>query len=329
MSDREVPRIFVSYAQDSPEHMEEVRELATFLRSRMGLDVHLDRWYENKRRNWSAWAARHLAEADFILVIASPGYKRRADGGAQPDEGRGAQFEAAIIRDNVTRNLREETERVLPVVLPGRSIDDIPTFLNPYSTTRFHISEYTEAGMGLLIAAITGQGQYPMPERGQWRGGIADRNGSAAARPEVLVANGLPWLAHSSDVRPDIARIDGLDYKASIVLRPTAFTTEARSFVEVDLGGNYRRLTSVVGVPDDAIDPFQVGHFRVHLDGSPRAELKAAMGKPGTVSVDVTGALRLRLEMYRPATSVSPLLSGNGGRSGRLPELAWGNPTLV
>jgi hypothetical protein len=99
----------------------------------------------------------------------------------------------------------------------------------------------------------------------------------------------------------------------------------------VDLGGAYQRLTSVVGVLDDAAEVFQVGHFRVCVDGEPQPESKAALGKPATVDVDVTGALRLRLEMYRPGTTASPLLSGRpatGGESSRLPELGWGNPTL-
>jgi hypothetical protein len=334
MSDREAPRVFITYAHDSPEHKDRVLRFATFLRAEIGLDVHLDRWYDNKRRDWSAWATEHLTDADFILLIASPEYKRRADGAAPPNEGRGAQFEAAIIRDNLTRNLRRETERVLPVIFPGRSIEDIPTFLNAYSATRFEVDEFTEEGVSGLLAAIAGHGQYPMPERGQWRGATENAPAGAVdtrARPRVLLANGLRWLARSTDVRPGEARINGVRYDDSIVLRPTSFTAEARGFVEVDLGQVYRRMTAVVGVLDDATEAFQVGHFRVYLDGSPQPESRAALGKPGTVEVDVTGALRLRLEMYRPAVPTSPLLAATpatSGRPSRLPELAWGNPTL-
>jgi hypothetical protein len=101
--------------------------------------------------------------------------------------------------------------------------------------------------------------------------------------------------------------------------------------VEVDLGRSYRRFSSVVGVLDDATEAFQVGHFRVHLDGTPGQLSEAALGKPARIDVDVTGVLRLRLEMHRPGTVTSPMLAGAmlaGGQSGRLPELAWGNPTL-
>jgi hypothetical protein len=69
-------------------------------------------------REASLWAIEQLAEADFVLVIASPDYKRRAEGTEVPHLGRGAQFEAAMIRDNITQDLPRATRRILPVVLP-------------------------------------------------------------------------------------------------------------------------------------------------------------------------------------------------------------------
>jgi hypothetical protein len=308
MPDRAAPRVFISYAHDSEEHKTQVRNFAHFLRARTALDVRLDQWDDHERRDWSHWAVDHLTNSDFIMVIASPDYKRRADGLAEPHDGRGSQFEAAIIRDNLTRNLREETKRVLPVVLPGRSIEDIPAFLSAYSTSRFHVSEITDEGVAELVAAITGRGRYPMPKLGEWAEGTGEPR-------RVLLANGVPWLARSLDIRTDSARIDGVRYDDSIVLRPAEFTAEPRGFVEVNLAGAYRWLTAVVGVPDDAAESFQVGRFEVYVDGDPQSENSAARGKPAVVKVDVTGALRLRLEMYRPG-------------AGRLPELAWGNPTL-
>src|SRR3954469_11292932 len=99
MSNNKAPRVFVTYSHDSPEHKDQVLRFGTFLRTRVGLDVRLDQWYDNNRRDWSLWAIEHLKDADYVLVIASPEYKRRADGMAAPDEGRGAQFEAAMLRD--------------------------------------------------------------------------------------------------------------------------------------------------------------------------------------------------------------------------------------
>jgi len=59
-------------------------------------------------------------------VIGSAAYKRRAEGRTAPDEGRGVQFEARLIRDAVYRDQRA-LDRFVPVVLPGGSAADIPT----------------------------------------------------------------------------------------------------------------------------------------------------------------------------------------------------------
>jgi hypothetical protein len=322
MPDRAAPRVFVTYAHDTPEHKDLVEKFATFLRAGIGLDVHLDAWYDNVRRDWSLWATEHLREADFIVVIASPDYKARADGTAMPHEGRGSQFETAIIRDNLTRDLRRETERVLPVVLPGRSIDEIPMFLNGHSTTRYHVEEFTEAGVADLLAAITGQGQYPMPRRGVWRGG--------AREPREVLAGELPWTGKG--VRRGPASIGDVRYENSIVLRPTSPATTGPGFVEFDLDGQYQRFTTVAGVLDDAKDPFQVGRFLVLLDGKPRSEHEVAAGKPAKIDLDVTGARRLRLEMSRPGAPASPFGSAAvvvTRRGGRPPELALGDPTMT
>ena len=338
MSADKAPRVFVTYSHDSPEHKDQVLRFATVLRARLGLDVHLDQWYDNKRRDWSLWAIEHLRDADYVLVIASPDYKRRADGVAAPNEGRGAQFEAAMLRDALTRDLRAETGRILPVVLPGRSIADIPTFLNAYSTTRYEITDITDAGVADLVAAITGIGRQTMPKRGPWphtnrthvpladahlplvdaqvppadaqapltEGHVPPTDAQVPlAGAHVPLSGGPQSPVLSSGLHREPVRLDGVEYPDSIVFRPTS--AQSRGFVDVDLSGAYARLAAVVGVPDDAADAFQVGQFLVYVDGHLRSDVRAAPGKPVTVEVDVTGASHLRLEMFRPAAGVSPL----------------------
>ncbi|MGW4522410.1 SEFIR domain-containing protein [Amycolatopsis sp. NPDC004378] len=320
MSEPEAPRVFVTYSHDTDEHKDQVRRFATFLRSRIGLEVVLDQWHDNVRIDWSLWATQHLKAADFIIVVASPLYRARADGDAPPDEGRGAQFETAIIRDKLTRDHREGTRRVLPVVLPGRSIDEIPAFLSPYSTTRYEIDEFTDRGVADLLAAITGRGKHPMPPRGRWLGGSSD--------PQPMRANALPWTGSSSGVQRGAASIDGVRYDDSIVLR----SGTAPGFVEFELGGRYQRFTTIAGVLDDAADRFQVGRFRVLLDGAPRSEHEVAIGKSAEIDLDVTGASKLRLEMSRPGAPASPFGSSVvfvQRPNRRPPALAWGDPTMT
>jgi hypothetical protein len=303
MSNGAAPIVFISYSHDSREHKDLVRAFSAFLRNRIGLDVRLDQWDDDVRQDWALWATRLFTISNFVIVVASPDYRKRADGEAESHEGRGAQFEAAMIRDALTKDLRAATARILPVVLPGRSVEDIPTFLNPYSTTHFTIGEFTTEGIAELLVAITGIGKHPLPERGEWLG-----DGTQAVLP---AADGSRWLAHSPGVRPDTARIDGVQYARSIVLR--SGPDDASAFVEIDLGGVYQRFTAVAGVLDDARERHQVGEFRVSVDGKPLAECRAAFGKPRDVDVSVLGGTKLRLEMYRRRGSA---------------DLAWGDPAL-
>jgi hypothetical protein len=320
MSDREAPRVFFSYSHDTQDHKDQVRRFATLLRSRIGLEVVLDQWHDNIRIDWSLWATRNIKAADFIIVVASPLYRERADGDAPPHEGRGAQYETAMIRNKLTKDLEDGTRRVLPVVLPGGSIDDIPEFLNPYSMTRYEIGEFTDEGVADLLAAITGRGKHPMPPRGRWLGGSSE--------PQPILASDLRWTGSSSGVRRAAASIDGRRYEDSIVLRSEA----APGYVEVDLDGHYQRFSTVAGVLDDAADRFQVGRVRVLVDGHPRSEHEVTIGKPAAIDLDVTGALKLRLEMSRPGVAASPFGSAAvviTRRRGRPPELALGDPTVT
>jgi hypothetical protein len=163
-------RVFVSYSHDDEVHKALVREFCTILRQDAGLDVHLDQWADDSRRDWSAWALHQIREADFILAVASPAFRRRADGLAESNEGRGAQFEAALLRDRLTMDLAEYTRRILPVVLPGRSVAEIPEFLCPYSATHYVVGELTLAGVAELLDAIRNVTKHPKPPRGAFAG---------------------------------------------------------------------------------------------------------------------------------------------------------------
>ncbi|ONI70519.1 hypothetical protein ALI144C_48660 [Actinosynnema sp. ALI-1.44] len=199
------PRVFVTYSHESEEHKDMVHRFASFLQEEVGVHITLDLWSDRGRIDWSLWAMKALKTADFVLVIASPEYRRRADGDAAPDEGRGAQFEAAMIRNELTRDLAEWTRRVLPVVLPGMSIDDIPTFLNAYSTTRYVVSEFTVEGAEALLVPLTGQSRYPVPPVGVFR------PTSRTVQQRVVVTKAIPTVAEGAVLAPGANVLVGSD----------------------------------------------------------------------------------------------------------------------
>ncbi|WP_051570967.1 toll/interleukin-1 receptor domain-containing protein [Cryptosporangium arvum] len=149
-------RVFLSYAHDSPEHSADVRTLWTLLRER-GIDARLDLPAAERRTDWPAWMRRQIDRADFVLVIASPEYRRTADGLAERHERRGVRFEAMELVEELYRDHESGTRKIVPVVLPGRTRDDVPRFLRPYSTTYVEVGELSGVGVERLLRLLTDQ----------------------------------------------------------------------------------------------------------------------------------------------------------------------------
>jgi hypothetical protein len=201
----EAPKAFITYSHDSAEHKDMVHRFASFLHEEVGVEITLDQWSDGSRLDWSLWAIQALKQADFVLVIASPDYRRRADGDAPANEGRGAQFEAAMLRNELTRDLAEMTRHILPVVLPGMSIDDIPAFLNAYSTTHYVSSEFTLAGVEDLRIAFSGRPLYSPPPLGRFRPVIS------VVKHPVVVTKAVPTVAEGRVLAPGEEILIGSD----------------------------------------------------------------------------------------------------------------------
>ncbi|MGH4013485.1 MAG: CHAT domain-containing protein, partial [Pseudonocardiaceae bacterium] len=158
-------RVFISYAHDDAEHEDRVREFWLFLREH-GIDARLDKPAAERRQDWPLWMLRELRAARFVLVVASAAYRRRAEGGEPPDRGRGVRWEAALIRDEVYADREAALDRFLPVVLPGCSAADIPSWLGRNATTHYAVPEYTVAGAEQLLRLLTGQPYETEPPLG-------------------------------------------------------------------------------------------------------------------------------------------------------------------
>ncbi len=153
------PRVFVSYADDSGGHTDTVRRFAERLRA-SGIDARLDLWERDRRRDWLEWTVEQLDHGDFVLAVGSPRYKRLATSDGQaPDL---ARFQLAMLRDRLAEDRARWQAKILPVVLPGCSADDLPSFLQPYAATRYTFPEQLEE----LLRALTGQPRYVQPELG-------------------------------------------------------------------------------------------------------------------------------------------------------------------
>jgi len=159
------PRVFVSYAHDSAAHKEDVLCFCEFL-VEVGIDAHLDQWYLHERRDWQRWASTQIRHADFVIVIASPVCRLVGNGSVAFNVHRGLQSELRLLYELYHADPETWTRRVLPVVFSGRSVDDIPLFLQPRTADHYCISEFSLDGADELLRILTRQPPYRRPVQG-------------------------------------------------------------------------------------------------------------------------------------------------------------------
>jgi hypothetical protein len=186
-------KVFVSYAHESAAHKEQVRALATLLRD-SGLETVLDAWAADTRQDWYSWAIRELTDADFVVVVASARYRASGDGSGPSTENRGVQSEAALLRELVYGDRQAWLPKVLPVLLPGHGVDEIPLFLQPFTASRYEVTSVTPEGAGELLRVLLHRPGLPAPPPSTPRPAPAERG---------RVVNQINGTVHGKVVQAD------------------------------------------------------------------------------------------------------------------------------
>src|SRR5919112_251698 len=126
-SSGESPTVFISYTHDSPEHMDRVLDLANRLRAE-GVDCHLDQYETSPPEGWPRWTNRQLEAADYVLVVCTETYQRRFDGKEETGKGLGAQWEGAIITQELY-DAAGNNNKFIPVLLSPEDSHNLPQVL--------------------------------------------------------------------------------------------------------------------------------------------------------------------------------------------------------
>jgi NPCBM/NEW2 domain len=165
-----------------------------------------------------------------------------------------------------------------------------------------------------------------------------DGQGSSETTPsfpsELPLATAKPIGLHQDVAIDSTLQIDGQQYIHSLNHRCNSICHEKSGVgsVEFDLGGKYRKFEATVGVSETAEDTSQVGTFVVYVDGVNKGTWQVIFGQHESISVDVSGGIRLKLESSRDGDVGNP--AGNGAKSvwgikPDLPDLVWGTPRVV
>jgi hypothetical protein len=132
----------------------------------------------------------------------------------------------------------------------------------------------------------------------------------ASQRCKASHLGGVSWQQRA-------VRIDGQDFGRALSCGMRQ--SSAIGWREYDLGRSYTRFQATVGIADDSSVTTERIRFLVIGDGQELARRDLAFGDSSALSVDVTGVLRLRIEVQKLSNS-STLSPGT--------IAAWGEPRV-
>jgi tetratricopeptide (TPR) repeat protein len=161
MTPERPPKVFISYSHDSPEHMKRVLALADRLRAD-GVNAIIDQYFHDPEDGWQVWTQTQMREADFVLVVCTETYLRRAERREEPGTGHGAIWEISVAYV-LLYNQGMKNKKLVPVVFDAQDRDYIPLPLQPY--TNYCLAD--DQGYVELYRRLTNQPSIIMPEMGK------------------------------------------------------------------------------------------------------------------------------------------------------------------
>lgn len=124
--------VFISYSHDSDEHGERVLALSERLRDD-GIETLLDQYVNGSpQQGWPRWMLDQLDAADSVLVVCTEIYYRRFRGHEEPNKGKGADWEGALITQDMY-DTRSGTLKFVPVLFSTEDERFIPEPLRSHT----------------------------------------------------------------------------------------------------------------------------------------------------------------------------------------------------
>lgn len=130
MSQEKPIRVFISYAHESETHRNRVLALSRSLRDKH-VDCHVDQYDQHHSDTWPDWIRNEFKIADFVLVVGSETYFRRAEGLEEAGVGLGVIWESALINRDIYQNAAKNN-KYIPVIFDPADKENIPTVLQGY-----------------------------------------------------------------------------------------------------------------------------------------------------------------------------------------------------
>jgi hypothetical protein len=148
-------QVFVSYVHESAGHKADVRTLCDLLRTEGGVTVLLDQEESAERKDWQKWMTVGITRSDYVLVVASPVYRAVGLYETTNLTRRGVDAEYRLLTSLLAEDYPLWLRKILPVVLPGRAVSEIPVLFQPRDADHYVIASLTPDGVEGLLEAIS------------------------------------------------------------------------------------------------------------------------------------------------------------------------------
>ncbi|NOS81114.1 MAG: toll/interleukin-1 receptor domain-containing protein [Nitrospira sp.] len=144
----QTPTTFISYSWDDDGHRAWVRDLATRLRTD-GVDVVLDQWHAAPGDQLPAFMERAIRENQFVLIVCTPGYKRRSD-----ERKGGVGYEGDVITGEVAT--KQNHRKFIPLLRSGEWATASPSWVAGKYFIDLRGDLYQETHYADLLATLHG-----------------------------------------------------------------------------------------------------------------------------------------------------------------------------
>jgi len=207
-------RVFVAYSNDTPRHVELVRELAARLRQD-GFECAFDQFVKTPPEGWHAWTENQLASAQVTLVVCTEALHRQVELLTRQRAARGGSSDAlGLLVDQWTR----DPSRFRPVIPDGADEQWIPAALRSCTQFRYgsdygdllrHLESLSQPGALPLGTVSSRSSAHPAAAAPPTSEEQPDATAAAVAYARKIVALYEDQPVHSAYVRPAATNQNG------------------------------------------------------------------------------------------------------------------------
>ena len=148
-----MPKVFISYSWEDEAHKLWVKSLTDRLIEN-GIDATLDQYDLTLGDRLPAFMEQSITMADYVLIICTPTYKKKAD-----NRKGGVGYEGHIISEELFAKGNER--KFIPIIRKGSVITALPTYLSGKLGIDLSEADYDENSFKDLVTTLWGAKSKP------------------------------------------------------------------------------------------------------------------------------------------------------------------------